>query len=308
MTLRTFGSRHLPLRRATSAIALAIAASPLLTVPAFAQIVNEGRVTATAPGGAEGAVTDSDTVTIETIEPQASVAVAISVPDGGPGSADGLNEEIVDAGDRIVFEITVTNTGQLTLTDVVLDAPGPQFNGQAAANAWNAPERVVTDPNEDDTLSPAETWRYTASYVLAQADIDAAAIGPDSVVTTVAVSAADPAGNRIAHDGEDGSGVPTVLASIAAVPSIAIDKLARNGDDIQTSGWALGDVVTYEFTVTNTGNVTLTDVTVTDDPATFSGQGTLSPVTPARVDTLAPGASAVFSASYTIIQADFDTP
>lgn len=58
-----------------------------------------------------------------------------------------------------------------------------------------------------------------------------------------------------------------------------------------------GDEIEYTFTVENTGNMTLTNVNVTDP---LPG---LSAITPTNV-TLAPGAIQVFTATYTITQAD----
>jgi hypothetical protein len=63
---------------------------------------------------------------------------------------------------------------------------------------------------------------------------------------------------------------------------------------------AVGDTITYNITVQNTGNTTLTGVTVTDPGAVL---GTCSPVIPA---TLAPGASVVCPASHAVTQADLD--
>ncbi|WP_373396579.1 hypothetical protein V8V91_17720 [Algoriphagus halophilus] len=59
------------------------------------------------------------------------------------------------------------------------------------------------------------------------------------------------------------------------------------------------DVITYTFDVSNTGNVTLTDVTVSDP---LSG---LSAIISGPV-TLAPGENQVFTATYTITQSDMD--
>ena len=49
-------------------------------------------------------------------------------------------------------------------------------------------------------------------------------------------------------------------------PSLAIDKVFLNvtGGDGNTLADAVGDVLNYTVTVTNTGNVTLTGVTVVD--------------------------------------------
>ena len=60
---------------------------------------------------------------------------------------------------------------------------------------------------------------------------------------------------------------------------------------------AAGDIVDYALVVSNTGNITLTDVTVTD-PLTGTSES---------VGSLAPGATATVSASYAITQADLDS-
>ena len=81
-------------------------------------------------------------------------------------------------------------------------------------------------------------------------------------------------------------------------PAIAIDKVFVNvtGGDGDALADAVGDMLNYTVTVTNTGNVTLTGVTVVDP---LTGQN-ISGVT------LAPGASQTFNTSYTLTQADLD--
>ncbi|WP_233553774.1 DUF11 domain-containing protein, partial [Algoriphagus lacus] len=57
-----------------------------------------------------------------------------------------------------------------------------------------------------------------------------------------------------------------------------------------------GDVIVYTLTVTNTGNVTLSNVTVVD-PLTGLNQ---------NVGTLNPGASQSLTTTYTVTQSDVD--
>jgi len=59
----------------------------------------------------------------------------------------------------------------------------------------------------------------------------------------------------------------------------------------------VGDVVTYTYTVTNKGNVTLNPVTVTDDK--------LGPITLSSTN-LAPGATTTGTATLTITEPDID--
>ena len=64
----------------------------------------------------------------------------------------------------------------------------------------------------------------------------------------------------------------------------------------------VGDVITYEYTVENTSDAgeVLTDVSVSDP------QPGLSDISPEVVETLAPGETAVFTATYVVTQADLD--
>jgi len=64
----------------------------------------------------------------------------------------------------------------------------------------------------------------------------------------------------------------------------------------------VGDVVTYDFAVTNTGGLSVHGVDVTD-PMTGLSAVTCTPATPA---TLAPNATMDCSATYTVTQADVD--
>src|SRR5699024_6427965 len=63
-----------------------------------------------------------------------------------------------------------------------------------------------------------------------------------------------------------------------------------------------GDTITYNFVVTNTGNVTLKDVKVEDDMLETAGIDVELETT-----ILAPGESTTGSAVYTVTQADIDS-
>lgn len=109
-----------------------------------------------------------------------------------------------------------------------------------------------------------------------------------------------------------------ILTNQACVTTTAIDDNDENNcDDIGTQVYKpsiqivktadktvkvrAGEVVTYTYVVTNTGNATFSSVTVTDD---HSGLGTLGAITPSVVNNLAPGASATFTSTYTVTAED----
>jgi uncharacterized repeat protein (TIGR01451 family) len=136
-------------------------------------------------------------------------------------------------------------------------------------------------------LSPR--WRrerqpaFTATYTITQTDLD-----NGSVSNSATANAEDPNGDPVSD-----SDTETVTASQTA--TLTLDKSASSA-----TYSTVGDVITYTFTVENTGNVTLTDISITDP---LPG---LSAISPATIATLAPGATETFTATYTITQTDLD--
>src|SRR5690606_30564301 len=85
---------------------------------------------------------------------------------------------------------------------------------------------------------------------------------------------------------------PTVV-ELDQQPSMTLTKATTS-----TGPYALNDYITYELTVTNTGNVTLYDIVVTDANAEI--------VSGSPVAQLAPGATATVTARHQVTQADLD--
>ena len=61
-----------------------------------------------------------------------------------------------------------------------------------------------------------------------------------------------------------------------------------------------GDTITYSFTITNTGNTTLSDIGVVDDMIEKDG----TEIDTSSVDSLAAGESATLTADYAVTDAD----
>ena len=205
-----------------------------------------------------------------------------TVNDGGDGR--------VDAGDTISYVFTVTNTGNVTLSNVTVSDPLVSVTGGPLAS-----------------LAPgvSDNTTFSATYTITQADID-----NGSFSNSATVSSEDPNNNPVvslsddpddATDNDsDGDGNPDdpTVTTITQVPDITITKVdtVNDGGDGRVDA---GDTISYVFTVTNTGNVTLSNVTVSDPLVSVTG-GPLA--------SLAPGVSdnTTFSATYTITQADID--
>ncbi|MEN4936490.1 DUF7507 domain-containing protein, partial [Pantoea agglomerans] len=120
----------------------------------------------------------------------------------------------------------------------------------------------------------------TATYTVTQADIDA------GTVTNIAS----------ASDGTTTSPTDTVTVTATRNPALTIDKTTTT-----PSYAAVGDVLSYSYLVTNSGNTTITAaITVSDDRiATVT-----CPALPAGG--LAPTQSITCTATYTVTQADID--
>src|SRR6185369_3048426 len=79
--------------------------------------------------------------------------------------------------------------------------------------------------------------------------------------------------------------------------------LTKSDDLNPTKYSSVGQVVTYTLTAKNNGNVTLHNVTVTDNPALSS----FSCLPSSPVASLAPGDSVVCHGTHTIDQGDLDS-
>ncbi|MDQ7910998.1 SdrD B-like domain-containing protein [Phytohabitans sp. ZYX-F-186] len=177
---------------------------------------------------------------------------------------------ITDVGDTVVYHYKVTNTGNVPLTDVnVTD------------------DKVTGITCEKTTLAPAESTNCTSPpYTFTQADADAG-----EVVNTAIAHGTPPDGPPI-DTPPDEERVP-----LEKKPAITLVKTHDTPVDVNDNDITdAGDTVVYNYEVKNTGNVTLTNVNVTDDKATG--------ITCAAT-TLAPGASTTCkSAPYTFTEAD----
>ncbi|UFU06241.1 COG1361 S-layer family protein [Ruania halotolerans] len=232
-------------------------------------IDNTATATGTPPGDTElPPVTPSEVTVPATQNP--SLEVVKSATPTGP--------EAFIAGDEITYTFVVTNTGNVTITDA---APVEgDFTGTGELGAIT-PESVAS-------LAPGAEATFTATYTLTQADVDAG-----TVDNTATATGTPPPGTEL----------PPVPPTEVTVPIIAAPELeiTKSADLDEFS--AAGEVITYSFLVTNTGNVTITDAAPVETE--FTGTGELGPITPESAD-LAPGADATFTAEYTVTQADVD--
>ncbi|TKV25372.1 hypothetical protein FDK12_14985, partial [Arthrobacter sp. NamB2] len=114
-----------------------------------------------------------------------------------------------------------------------------------------------------------------APYVLTQADVDAGQVINNAVATGTTPNLPP------ATDEDTTTTVIAATPALSLVKSGSVSEVTRAGQQIE-----------YSFELTNTGNVTLENVTAIDDEAQFTGFGDLSPVIcPEAARSLAPGKS-----------------
>jgi gliding motility-associated-like protein len=156
--------------------------------------------------------------------------------------------------------MTVQNTSQVTLSNITVNDPLTGFR------------QIIT------SLAPGETSTFTTTYAIIQNDVNRGYVDNTATAsfTYRGVPYNVPASAR-------------VTANVA--PSIDISKSVR-----ETSYSGVNDILHYTIVVRNTGNVTLTNIVVTD-PLTGLSQ---------TIPSLAPGASNNIPSTYRITQNDLN--
>ena len=182
----------------------------------------------------------------------------------------------VDVGDQIVYEFTVTNTGNVTLSGLTISDPKVTVSGGTLASLA---------PGASDSTT------FSGTYTLTLADINSG-----SFTNTATVSGDDP-GETTVSDTDDDS------QTLTAAPEIKLEKIGTVNRNIvpPTDRIDVGDTITYTFSITNTGNVTLTNIQVADlaSGVTVSGNPVAS-LDPGETD------STTVTGTYTITQVDID--
>ncbi|WP_229676794.1 DUF7507 domain-containing protein [Pedobacter psychrotolerans] len=202
--------------------------------------------------------------------------------------ADTNNNGKAEVGETINYTFKVENTGNVTVSDIKIT------------------DTKVTVTGGPITLAPGavDANSFTAVYTITQADVDAGRV--DNLATA---TGKDPKGNNVTDDSESGNpadpnnpatpACPTcTITSLPSSPAIRLTKTGTFADANNNGKAEVGETINYTFKVENTGNVTVSDIKITDTKVTVTG----GPIT------LAPGATdnSTFTAAYTITQADVD--
>jgi len=185
------------------------------------------------------------------------------------------------AGQVVTYSFTVKNTGTVTLSGITIAETN--FTGAGTISYLTCPKTV---------LAPDESTICTAKYTVQQADVDAGTLVNDAKATGVAPAPPGGVGETVASE------VSEWRLPATPKPSLGIVK------GVDKKSLVVGDTLTFTFTVTNTGNLTVNDIAVVE--GAFTGTGTLSPIDCGGVTSLTPGQFHVCTATYVVTQADVD--
>jgi uncharacterized repeat protein (TIGR01451 family) len=184
----------------------------------------------------------------------------------------------VQVGDVISYTFTITNLGNTSLTDVVISE-------QLAGAVVLGGPILNLDPQEINTS-------LTATYQITQQDIDAGRVENRAKVT------GNSSGNPVTDtSGTDNENDDPIISTFEQTPSIELIKRADVNDNEISR---VGDKINYTFEITNTGNTTLTNVSITDDLPGLILTGT-------PIQSLAPGEvnKTAYTAVYAVTAEDF---
>jgi large repetitive protein len=267
-------------------------------IDAGAALTNTVTVTSQSPAGTTPPVaTDSASVGVDPANPALLVIKTADLT--------GLSVPPV-VGDVIGYQITVENSGNVTISNVALADTLTDANG--GPQTLNAAPALVSGDNGDSVLQVTETWVYTANVSLTQAMIDAGGLS-----NTVTASGTAPGGapvSDISDDDGTGASDPTVT-NLNRSPAIAVVKSStlNDGGDGRAD---VGDTISYAYVVSNDGNTTLFDLGLAETGFTGAGPAPTPILSVGGADLdgqadaidLAVGQSATYTATYTLVQAD----
>lgn len=227
-----------------------------------------------------------DNPTITPIVPRPAVALVKPQPDIN----DVNNNGITDVGDQLIYRFAVTNTGNVNLTTITFTDTLPGVFAGTRATPLQA--------GETDSTTFTFTYTLTAADVLLGAVTNSADVLARSPTNVQVRDTSDFATNT--------GSAPTVtnLATLLA-PGISVLKQAATVDSNTNGILDVGDRINYTFVVTNTGNVDLTNVSVTD--AKLAGEGTVISPNAGVIGNLPRGATnSTMTSFHVITQADVD--
>ena len=174
-------------------------------------------------------------------------------------------------GNVLSYSLLVTNTGNVPLTSLAVSDPNAVL-GACASVAIGG------------TLNPGQTTTCSATHPVVQADINAGSYTNTATATGTF------------NNAPVVSAPSSVTSTATQTPAITIAKTTTT-----PTYSAVGNVLSYSLLVTNTGNVPLTSLAVSDPNAVLGACASV-----AIGGTLNPGQTTTCSATHPVVQADIN--
>ncbi|MFA6372395.1 MAG: hypothetical protein WCW68_07205, partial [Methanothrix sp.] len=166
-------------------------------------------------------------------------------------------------GDKVTYTYTVNNTGSITINKLSL-----------------SDDKLGAVTTAKTTLAPGENTIGTITYTVLEGDL------PGPLTNVVTSTATDSLKQPV-------TATATATVTLTYVASMSVAKVPSR------TAAAVGDKVTYTYTVSNTGNVTLSGLTLSDDK--------VGAIKPAKT-TLASGETTTGTGTYTVLETDLPGP
>ena len=166
-------------------------------------------------------------------------------------------------GETITYKITVTNNGNLTAKNV-------EVKDDLTGDVWTIP-----------SLAPGESKEFKASYVVTEDDVIAGKVVNEVTADGETEIPLDPPTEKVEDPTEDPKPHMTITKDTTSTPA-------------DGKAYGLGETITYKITAKNDGNLTITDIKITDEKTGDEW----------TVASLAPGESKEFTAKYVVTEDD----
>ena len=234
------------------------------------KIDNIATVKGTPPAGIAD-VTGTSTATVPTAMSKQSLSIEKQV--------DKTTIEANDArpGTKLTYSFIVTNTGEATIKDIsIVDSMKSIGNVQV--------DKTTLKPNESATAS--------VTYQITQSDIASGSVKNVAHATGTGIDNSTITSNN--------SSVTTAIVNQQTELTLSktVDKQQLSGNEAHT-----GQELLYHFKITNDGNVTMTNVSISDQ---LRGIGMITMTWPNQSGILEAGQSATGTAKYAVNQSDID--
>ncbi|MCF6226470.1 MAG: IPTL-CTERM sorting domain-containing protein [Xanthomonadales bacterium] len=217
-----------------------------------------------ANGATVGGTGQPNEVTSPVVDlPVCRIVPALSTVKALTNNADEDGSLTTTENDTLTYTVTVTNTGNIALTNVVVTDP-----------------MITPTTNSCATVAVGATCVLIGTYVVTAGDVTTGSISN----TGTGDSDETPPDNDI------------LITPVVGTPALnTVKAMTGNADEDGSTSITENDTLTFTITVTNTGNIPLTNVVVTDPMIT--------PTTNSCA-TVAVGATCVLVGTYMVTAAD----